>query len=83
MSELIGRKALSGEFEWIPVKCIKINDDMTLTFAGKSCNVLSKADEVICTFNESSGVSTQDVSAGDRCYIMLASVKFEKKENTG
>lgn len=81
MSELIGQKALNGEFERISVRCIKIDHDMTMTFTGKSCNVMNKAGEVIHTLDESSGVSVQDVSAGDRCYIMRASVKFEKKEN--
>jgi len=83
MSGTVGDKALSGEWERISNKCIEIKEDMKMTFEGQSCNIEDGQGNLVHKLGRDDGLATRDVLAGYLCYVLLARVKFEKKDGPG
>lgn len=81
MSDEVGRKALSGEWEWISNKCIEIKEEMVMEFKGRSCNITNNEGDPIPAgeLGPNDGLAERDVLPGYRCYVMRAHVKFGKK----
>lgn len=81
MSDAVGEKALNGEWEWISIKCFEIQEGMVMGFEGRSCNITDSEGNPISngTFGPDDGRVEKEVSAGFRCYIMRALVKFAKQ----
>ncbi|KAE8357016.1 hypothetical protein BDV28DRAFT_126083 [Aspergillus coremiiformis] len=84
MTDAVGEKALNGEWERISNKCFEIQEDMVMTFEGRSCNLADAEGNPIPNGNlgPTDGLTKREVKAGYRCYVMRASVKFEKKNQT-
>lgn len=82
MSDAVGEKALSGEWETISNNCFEIQDDMIMEFEGRSCNITDSEGNPIPDgqFGPDDGRVEKEVLVGYRCYIMRALVRFEKKE---
>ena len=78
MSSKVGEKALSGQFEEIGAHKFEITEAMTMTFEGTSCNIQDGEKNLVASLGTADGQVTRQVLAGYRCYIMKASVKFEK-----
>jgi hypothetical protein len=80
MTDVVGQKALNGEWERISNKCFEIQEDMVMSFEGQSCNIADSEGKPVP--NGSLGIADgrvlRDVKTGYRCYIMRANVKFEK-----
>ncbi|KAM5439832.1 hypothetical protein MferCBS31731_004243 [Microsporum ferrugineum] len=83
MSNVVGEKALKGEWEKISNKCFEIQEDMVMTFDGRSCNIADSDGNFVPGGNlgPMDGQVMRTVEAGYRCYIMRAMVKFEKHTN--
>lgn len=81
-SDTVGKKALSGEWEMVSNKCFEIQEDLTMEFEGRSCNITDSKGNPIQggQLGPDDGKVEKEVLAGFRCYIMRALVKFEKKE---
>lgn len=86
MSGSVGERALNGTWESISNKRIRIPEDITMEFKGKSCNIMD-GEKIIESINAPKDKEevevTRDVSKGNFCYIMLANIKFEKRHNIG
>jgi hypothetical protein len=80
MSEAVGDRALNGEWERISNKRVEIKEDMVMMFEGRSCNIINSQGELVETLGPDDGLVTRNLSAGDLCYILLARVKFEKRQ---
>lgn len=82
MSDTAGEEALGGKSEWISNKCFDIQEDMVMEFKGRSCNITDREGNPIPDgkIGPDDGTVTKKVSAGFRCYIMRAYVKFTKEE---
>lgn len=81
MPNAVGELALSGEWEKISNNRFEIQEDMVMTFEGRSCNIVDAEGNPIpdgC-LGPSDGQVTREVKVGYRCYVMRAWVKFEKK----
>ncbi|OJD22501.1 hypothetical protein ACJ73_06144 [Blastomyces percursus] len=78
MATQVGDKALNGEWEEIGARDFHIKEDMTMTFEGRSCNIADCEGKLVEKLGAGDGQATRKVLAGYRCYIMKASVKFEK-----
>jgi hypothetical protein len=74
-----GKKALNGERVWIEGDWFEITEDMTMTFEGRSCNVLDSTGHAVYTLRSNDGEVTRDVLDGYRCYVLKAFVEFKKK----
>jgi len=79
MSAKAGDKALSGEWEEIGGHKFEITEEMTMTFEGRSCNILDGEEKVVDELGTKDGQVTREVLAGYRCYVMRARIKFEKR----
>lgn len=81
MPDAVGEKALNGEWEKISNKCFEIQENMTMTFEGRSCNIANSEGVLVPDgkLGPQDGQTTRDVEAGSRCYVMRAWVKFERK----
>jgi hypothetical protein len=79
MGDLVGEKALRGEWEKISNHRFEIVEDMTITFEGLSCNITDSEDKPVYTLSKEDGNTTRDVLIGYQCYVMRAWIKFEKK----
>lgn len=79
MSNNVGGKALDGEWEDIGAYMFSIEEDVTMSFEGMSCNII-KDGEIIHNFSKASGlVEGLSISAGTQCFVMNARVKFLRK----
>jgi hypothetical protein len=81
MAEAVGDKALSGEWERISNKRLEIKENMVMMFEGQSCNITNEEGNLVESLGLKDGVVTRNLSAGDVCYILLARVKFEKRQD--
>jgi hypothetical protein len=72
-----GEKALRGDWERIGAFVFELQEDMTMEFDGKSCNILDSKRAVVEIIPQ--GKETRDVLAGYRCYVMEADIRFTKK----
>lgn len=79
MAERVGDKAMRGELEYIAGREFEIAENMTMTFEGFSCNIMDKDDKPYDNLSTKDGPVTRNVQAGDRCFIMKAWVRFEKR----
>jgi len=79
MATQVGDKALSGEWEEIGARVFEITEDVTMTFQGRSCNIADSEGKLVEKLGAEDGQVTRNVLAGYRCYIMKASVRFEKR----
>jgi hypothetical protein len=75
----VGGKALGGEWEMISNYKFEIQEDMTLLFQGRSCNILDSEGNLIEKLGEEHGLVERDVCPGHKCYVMKAQVKFQRK----
>lgn len=76
----VGDKALGGEWETISNYKFEITEEMTLSFEGRSCNILDSEGRLIEKLGEKDGLVERDVCSGYQCYVMKAKVKFERKD---
>ena len=74
----IGQDALSGKREWISVCKFVIDDDMTMTVQGKSCNIQDAQGNRVAKSTEKDGEVTIKVLVGYQCYVMNSYVTFRK-----
>lgn len=81
MSNIVGLKALRGEWEKIVVNCFEIEEDMIMGFEGRSCKIMDQERNIIPDgkLGSNHGRVEREVLAGYRCLIMRALVRFEKK----
>lgn len=80
MAENVGDKAMQGEWEYISVRIFEITENMTMEFEGVSCNILNEAgDQQAGPFSEKDGLVKREVRPGDRCFVLNANVKFERR----
>lgn len=77
----VGDAASSGQWEQISAHKFEINEDMIMTFEGTSCNIQDSERRLVESLGSGDGRVTRDVLAGYRCYVIKASVKFEKKSS--
>ncbi|EAS32713.3 uncharacterized protein CIMG_03737 [Coccidioides immitis RS] len=47
MTDAVGDRALSGEWERISIKCFEIQKDMIIFFKGDSCNIVDEEGNLI------------------------------------
>ncbi|KAL4893560.1 hypothetical protein BDV59DRAFT_177610 [Aspergillus ambiguus] len=78
MSNEVGAKALSGEFEWISNHSFKIKEQATMIFEGGSCNISDAAGNLVEKLGKEHGKVQRRVYKGYRCYVMSAWIKLEK-----
>lgn len=81
MTDAVGEKALSGEWEKISNKCFEIREDMIMSFKGDSCNIVDGEGNLIpdgC-LGPDDGEAEREVKPGYRCYVMRAMVRFKGK----
>lgn len=76
----VGDKALGGEWESISNHKFEVMEEMTLSFQGRSCNILDSEGNIIESLREKDGLAERHVSYGYQCYVMKAKVKFEQRD---
>lgn len=77
----VGGAAFSGQWEKISAHKFEIAEDMIMTFEGTSCNIQDNNRKLVESLGTGDGKVTREVLAGYRCYVIKASVKFEKKSS--
>ncbi|OJD20776.1 hypothetical protein ACJ73_07887 [Blastomyces percursus] len=80
MSEILGNKALRGEWEDIGALKFEMSEDMIVTFEGRSCHIEDSEGRHVDTLGSEDGRVTREVLEGYRCYVLKAKIKFEKRQ---
>lgn len=83
MSDAVGKRALSGEFEWIKNKCFEMKENMLMTFEGRSCNITKNNNdnnEPVGSYGSGVPAKQVVVEAGHLCFVLYGNIKFEKEE---
>lgn len=79
MSAKAGDRALSGEPEEVSARKFEIQEDMSMTFKGRSCNIFDGEGKLVEQIGAEHKEVTRKVLAGYQCYVMKATIKFEKQ----